>query len=171
VAGEDGVLVVVLAIDPGPTESAWVLYSDGVIGHGKNHNTVVLDDLRRLAQSSGRFASAEMLVVEMVASYGMPVGVEVFETVLWTGRFVEACWLPHALIYRKDVKMHLCGQTAKVNDAVIRQALIDRFGPSKRKAIGTQMAKGPLWGIKGDEWQALAVAVTWADKNARKEAA
>ena len=41
----------------------------------------------------------------------MAVGREVFETCLWIGRFVEAWYEPDAvqLVYRRDVKLHLCG--------------------------------------------------------------
>jgi hypothetical protein len=69
------------------------------------------------------------VVIEMVASYGMAVGESVFETVFWIGRFYEASireWIKCARVYRKDVKMNLCGQT-RAKDSNIRQALIDRF--------------------------------------------
>ena len=106
----------------------------------------------------------------MVASYGMPVGAEVFETVFWIGRFYER----HeneggrvARVFRKDVKMHLCGQT-KAKDSNIRQALIDRYGPGKEKAIGLKKTPGPLYGIKGDEWQALALACYWLDTKGKQ---
>ncbi len=91
------------------------------------------------------------VAIEMIASYGMPVGKEVFETVLWIGRFIEAVH-PHpvALVYRKDVKMHLCG-TTRAKDPNIRQALLDRFGKEATK------------GIKKDMWAALGVAVTHLD--------
>jgi len=59
------------------------------------------------------------------------------------------------------VKMHLCGQ-ARAKDANIRQALIDRFGGAA--AIGRKAAPGPLYGISGDVWQALGLAVTWWDR-------
>ena len=91
----------------------------------------------------------------------MPVGREVFDTVLWIGRFLEA-WDRrggrHVLVYRKDVKLFHC-ESVRATDANIRAAIIDRFGPGKSKAIGTKAAKCPLYGIKGDEWSALAVAL------------
>jgi hypothetical protein len=151
----------VLAIDPGPVESAYVRLECGEItASGKLPNEVLLFCL----------APADVLAIEMIASYGMPVGAEVFQTCVWVGRFVET-WAPkpHRLIYRKDVKLHLCN-SPRANDATVRQALIDRFG-GKEKAIGNKRAKGPLYGIKGDAWQALAVAVTFADAQAKKEAA
>lgn len=103
------------------------------------------------------------LAIEMIASYGMAVGSEVFDTCIWIGRFIQAWNGPYTQVFRKDVKMHLCGQT-KAKDANVRQALIDRFGPGKDKAIGTKKNPGPLYGISGDIWAALAVAVTHYDK-------
>ena len=66
----------------------------------------------------------------MVASYGMPVGKEVFDTCVWIGIYVQQA---HELgkstefIYRKDEKMNIC-HSMKAKDSNIRQALIDRFG-------------------------------------------
>jgi hypothetical protein len=51
----------------------------------------------------------------------------------------------------------------QAKDANIRQALIDRFGGSKEAAIGTIKRQGPLYGVKGHEFAALAVAVTWIE--------
>jgi hypothetical protein len=106
------------------------------------------------------------LVIEQIASFGMAVGAEVFETVFWTGRFYEA-W-PGAStrhrLPRSAVKMHLC-QTMRAKDSNIRQALADRFGGSG--AWGTKKAKGPLWGVTGHALAALAVAVTWHDQHAQ----
>lgn len=65
----------------------------------------------------------------MIASYGMPVGKEVFDTCVWIGRFQQIA-LPNAdtkFIYRKDEKMNIC-HSMKAKDSNIRQALIDRFG-------------------------------------------
>ena len=80
------------------------------------------------------------IVIEMIASYGMPVGKEVFETCVWIGKFAEASGMKENYIYRKEEKINLC-QSMKAKDSNIRQALIDRFG-----VVGTK--KNPrlvLW--------------------------
>lgn len=145
----------VMAIDPGTTHSAYVLCEGArLTAHGKVENDEVIKMLETTA--------LDMVVIEMVASYGMPVGREVFETVLWIGRFIQANRWRHALVYRRDVKLHLCG-SPRANDATIRQALIDRFGKP-----GTKREPGATYGLKADEWQAFALAVTWMDQNAAR---
>ncbi len=42
----------------------------------------------------------------------------------------------------------------------IRATLIDRFGPGEDKAVGRKATPGPFFGLKGDEWSALAIALT-----------
>jgi hypothetical protein len=149
----------VLAIDPGPVESAVVLVDgDIVLWFDKASNS---DLLRKLA--TWRFSSH--LVIEEIACYGMPVGKEVFDTVFWSGRFAQAFVESWSLLPRISVKMHLC-HDSRAKDANIRQALIDRFG-GKQRAIGTKKSPGPLYGISGDCWQALALAITWAETTAR----
>jgi hypothetical protein len=149
----------VIAIDPGPVNSAYVEICDGhIVESGIVTNYALANKLK---STSGQFA-----VIEMIASYGMPVGKDVFETCLWVGRFVESVSCSYALMYRKDVKMHLCGST-RAKDSNVRQALIDLYGPGKEKAIGKKKTPGPLYGIKKDMWAALAVAVTWSQRNPR----
>lgn len=144
-----------LAIDPGPMRSAAVWFKDGAVAQaGIFANEELID---RMKHAGGRTVFIDHLAVEMIASYGMPVGKEVFETVLWIGRFVERFGGPHTLVYRKDVKMHLCG-SMKAKDGNIRQALIDRLGP-----VGTKKDPGPCYGISKDMWSALAVGLTWRD--------
>ena len=150
----------ILALDPGPTMTAYVALDQdgGVRFHAKRAN----EDVMTLIEHR-REHTDDDIVIEMIASYGMPVGAEVFETCVWIGRYWQAAGIIDRL-YRKDVKMHLC-HSMKANDAAIRCALIDRYGPGKDKAIGTKKNPGPLYGIKADVWAALAVAVTWKDLN------
>ncbi|NTU49903.1 MAG: hypothetical protein HGA87_03275 [Desulfobulbaceae bacterium] len=150
----------ILAIDPGNTHSAFVVYEPmNVVEHGKVSN----DDMLLLLLQDYNPAQFDDMVVEMIASYGMAVGKTVFETCVWIGRFMQ-CWNGQCkLAYRKDIKTHLCGST-KAKDANIRQALIDYFPPSGQGAIpqiGNKANPGPLYGITKDRWAALAVAVYW----------
>lgn len=146
----------IIGLDPGPTHSALVLFD----GQRISHHEIEKNDkiLLRLNALKG---AVEMLVIEQIASMGMAVGADVFETCFWSGRFAEAFdpfeW---RRLKRHEIKMHLCG-SMRAKDTNIRQALIDRFGGSA--AVGKKATPGPLYGLKGDEWSALAVAVTWAD--------
>lgn len=153
----------ILAIDPGSEESAYVLCQGSRLAEfGKVENQVLLDRLPYWRVEAGHMA------VEMIASYGMPVGREVFETCVWIGRFVQAWEGPCTRVYRKDVKLHLCGQP-RAKDANVRHALLDRWG-GKAAAVGKKACPGPLYGVSADVWQALAVAVTFADNSVRQAA-
>ena len=93
----------------------------------------------------------------------MPVGRDVFETVYMIGRMAEAIarWgTPVDRMPRRIVKLHLC-QTQRAKDSNVRAALLDLYGPD---AVGRKASPGPLYGIHGDEWSALAVARTWIDQ-------
>jgi hypothetical protein len=150
--------VIVAAIDPGPEESALVIW-DGTRGSCAMYkpNDVILGWLIEVAMTS---RPRPHLVIEKIASFGMPVGAEVFETVYWSGRFAQAYGVEHvSRITRIEVKMHLC-HTPRAKDGNIRQALIDRLG-----VVGTKKKPGPLFGISSHLWAALAVAITYWDQN------
>lgn len=156
----------ILAIDPGPVKSGYVLFNgQKVIGSGIAINEEIFDLMHELDLMDD-------CAIEMIASYGMAVGKEVFETCIWIGRFIQfhhqEYGLSPKLVYRKDVKMHLCG-TMKAKDSNVRQALIDRFEPTgggKTPQIGTKAQPGPLYGVSSHAWPALAVAVTALHKEA-----
>lgn len=162
-----------LAIDPGNERSAAVVLNDDgrPVEFWREPNDEVLRRVlafQHLWPSHSRGKIVGHLAIEMIASYGMPVGREVFDTCVWIGRLVQAWNAPHTLVYRRDVKMFLCGNnTAK--DGNIRQALIDRYG-GKDAAIGNKRAPGPLYGISNDVWSALAVGVTWRETFAKAAA-
>lgn len=143
--------MIVGGLDPGPEKSALVFWDGQMVwSRWYESNQEIMS---HLAQHSARVA------IEKVASFGMPVGAEVFETVFWSGRFAQAYGIENVeRITRIDVKMHLC-HNSRAKDGNIRQALIDRFGKP-----GTKKNPGPLYGITGDLWSALAVAVTLHDR-------
>lgn len=151
----------ILAIDPGTEQSAYVVLRDGaIVQHGIQPNHWLLGFV-----GSFRPEPSPLLAVEMIASYGMPVGKEVFETCVWIGRFMQA-WqpLPVEYVYRRDVKLHLCN-SVKAKDANVRQALLDLYGPQ-----GTKKAPGTTYGLKADEWAALGVAETMRFRLTREAA-
>lgn len=149
----------ILAIDAGNIESGYCLIEKGTykpIEFGKINNEQMLMKVIELKY--------DKLILEMVASYGMPVGASIFETCVWIGRFIQARNCPdYEYIYRKEEKMNLC-YSMKAKDSNIRQALIDRFGE-----VGTKNNKGFFYGFKKDIWSAFAVGCTYLDKTKKTD--
>lgn len=151
-----------LAIDPGNTESAYVHIDDSLqpIRFGKVDNASMLIELQA--------TTPDVVAIEMVASYGMAVGAEVFETCVWIGRYQQLLsgriGLERVhLVKRLPVKVHHC-HDSKAKDSNIRQALVDRFAlgePNHGK--GTAKEPGWFYGFSADVWQAYALAVYAAD--------
>jgi len=154
----------ILAIDPGSTESGFVLWggqsNSSPTKFGKVENREIIKELGRMFY---RFD----LVIERVASYGMPVGKTTFDTVEWIGRFTQNFIdLGH---YEKDVyyytraeiKMLNCHKVQGVNDSVLRQRMIDLYAPDTRNyGKGSKDDPGFFYGFKSDVWQAFALAST-----------
>ena len=151
----------IFAIDPGTTESGYAVVEMPeckLIEFGKVPNQQLLDDAFFIARKCDQFA------IEMVASYGMPVGREVFETCVWIGRFIQATQMYYNFVYRKDEKLCLCADP-RAKDSNIRQALIDRYAKFDFKnGKGTKKNPDTFYGVSKDVWQAIAVAVTHYEK-------
>ena len=148
----------VLSIDPGNRNSAWCMIDGETLkplSFGKEENRVVLAAVQHLSYDS--------IVIERVASYGMAVGRDVFETCEWVGRFTQAARVPPDYVYRQEEKLHICGDS-RAKDTNIRRALIDRFAQHDIKN-GKGTKKNPDWfyGFSADVWQAYAVAVTYVE--------
>ena len=148
----------VLSIDPGNRQSAWCMIDGETLkplSFGKEGNQVVLDAVQQRSYDS--------IVIERVASYGMAVGRDVFETCEWVGRFTQAARVPPDYVYRQEEKLHICGDS-RAKDTNIRRALIDRFAQHDIKN-GKGTKKNPDWfyGFSADVWQAYAVAVTYVE--------
>lgn len=135
----------VLAIDPGPTSSAFVVYDGRILEHDELANDALL---ARLIERN--FGTEYVTVIEQIEGFGLPVGRELFETVWWSGRFAQAS-RPFERMPRKVVKRHLCGRI-NTKDRDVRLALATRFGGGFPK------------GFVSHRFAALAVAVTWIDK-------
>lgn len=153
----------ILAIDPGNTESAYCFIDEKTykpIKFAKTHNDNILKIIKEETYNK--------LIVEMIASYGMAVGKEVFDTCVWIGRFIQENNFHenrnHEYIYRKEEKINLCG-SMKAKDSNIRKALIDRFATFDFKnGKGTKKQNDWFYGFSKDIWSAYAVGITYLDK-------
>lgn len=142
----------ILALDPGCTQSASLCWDGRTVSEASIcQNADMLLYLR-----SFTLAASEELHVEMISSYGMPVGREVFDTCLWIGRFIEAWEMATkrqaTLVYRQQIKLHHC-HSARAKDANVRRALIDKYGKP-----GTKKEQGVTYKLKSHLWAAFALA-------------
>ena len=154
----------IIGIDPGPESCGMVVCCqfDGECMRVAKHGEPTVEDTVSMLQSGG----GEAVVVEDMVGYGIQAGRSVFETCKVIGRIQQACGDRVRLISRPEVKHELC-HSPHANDANIREALIDLWG-GKDAAIGSKKNPGPLYGVKGHAWSALAVAVAWKRIEDRK---
>lgn len=162
---EEVIKIIILSIDPGNVQSAWVIMDEYcqplefAITENNEFLKRIREDYFRVDEGNGEIRIGTV-AIEKIASYGMAVGATVFDTCVWIGRFQEAfeCKGTNVVkVYRKDVKMNLCGNT-RAKDGNIRQALIDRFG-----VVGVKKSPGWFYGFKADIWAAYAVGVSYMD--------
>ncbi len=149
----------IIGLDPGPKKTGFVEYNHraglpiGNVGVYENE-----DLLRFLTVARNVNHAAQWIACERMAPQGR-VGYEVLDTVVWSGRLCQRATdlgYGFAWVYRQaSVCRNLLG-TFKGNDALIRAALIARFGMSR-----LQTPTGKKVATHG--WAALAVAVTFAD--------
>lgn len=159
----------ILAIDPGTFESAYCMIDAETykpLDFDKIGNRELLDKCSLLA------GLIDTCVIEKVASFGMPVGAEVFDTCIWIGRFTQhlaGFAINVDYVFRQEEKLTLC-HDQKANDTTIKQALVDRFAyGQKNHGKGTVKAPGWFYGFRKDVWSAYAVGVTYLDKQRGKD--
>lgn len=153
-----------LAIDPGPIESALVIYDPvarAVEDAQHITNGKALHDVRHL------HSLCHSLIVETPCYYGERVGASTLDTAFWAGGFYTAWQGEHAAtLVRPVVVRHLCGFAAKKSQ--VNAALIARFGADRRSAFGTKKHPGPLFKLRGTGdhgLAALAVALVWWEQS------
>lgn len=163
----------ILAIDPGPVQSGWLLW-DGPhqrpLRFGISPNEELVGSLRSQLRSGDQHGAPDVVAIELIEPrYGIQMGWSTLDTARWVGRFQEAARpVRVALLKRSEILRHLGvvtsprkGEKRVSADSGVRQALLDRFGGTKAK--GTKAAPGPLYGMTADMYSALAIAVTFAE--------
>lgn len=164
----------ILALDPGSAETGWVLVDpDGaVLAHGRDPNETLLAWYRdSLVDDEETLDAGDLVVLEFMSPRGMPTSEHEFDALWWAGRLTEALDATGLVrierVSRDEVKGVLLGKRGLDKaDARIRAVLIDRYaaGGGKEAAVGTKAHPGPLYGVRADEWAALAVACAWQDE-------
>lgn len=173
----------ILGIDPGNEYSAFCLVSPELkpLAFGKYKNTtyVYCGDFDTF---EGRIRSAmianhcdtdnTIIVIENIESFGMPVSRTVFDTCIYIGelkRHFESLGFKINYVFRHEEKMFICHST-KANDAIVKQALVDRFAPNtSNHGKGTKKKPGFFYGFKADVWQAFAICCTYHCKYLDKD--
>ncbi len=165
--------MIVLGVDPGTTQSAFVvLNGKKIIEHGKRANEDVLEVLRKWS----RMDTPPPMAIENIGGQRRnpkggfaAVGQETFDTCIWIGRFIERYGVRRShLMQRSEVVRHVCGKIPRAKegekkvsrDTLVRAGVIGLYGED---AIGTKAAPGPLFGLSADQWSALAIAITFRD--------
>lgn len=182
---KEEVEMIVCGVDPGTDKSGFVVFDTE-----KRRVLFSMDLKNEIVRAILRGESDFPLIpdvetwgaffIEDIESMGLVVGKSTFVTLKWIGKFIEAyeyCTKSFATeISRGDEKIVLCGTKTVINpktgkrktigDSEVRQAVIDRFPPDgyttrgEPSQIGTKKAPGPLYGVKGHCWQAMAVVIT-----------
>lgn len=151
--------MIILAIDPGPNDSAfvrWDTVDEKVLESGHVLNNELLRVLRTLG-------STDVVAIEDPQAQRRPASDDFIKTCKWTGIFQEAaagrlhdgCGLK--LIPYREISAHFCG-IVNAKEKFVKEALLKRFGDP-----GTKKNPGKLYGITGHKMSALAVAVTYMD--------
>lgn len=155
----------IIGIDPGCSETAFCSVDQDLrpIWFEKRLNELGYCDLVEHLMTITPPDRVE-IVIENVESFGMPVGREIFDTLIWIGMLHQRLKAyPITLITRHMEKLTIC-HSPKANDATIKRALVDRFAPDdKNYGKGTKAAPGWFYGFSADVWSAYAIAVTYDD--------
>lgn len=166
----------VAAIDPGPKQSgvAWV-GDQGEFLHGEimPNEYVFFSVQKQILLLGGTKFTVEELLVEHTQPYtlttksgGSFFPKQILQTAVWVGRFWQSWYdfygTDPKIISRRDVKKILLGHGGSAQDKHVMENIIKRYGgETRQQVVGTQKNPGPLYGVKGDIWAALAVALAW----------
>lgn len=149
----------ILAIDPGPTRSAYVILADGQpTATEKLPNEEVL--------AIAEYWRGDVTVIEWITVASI-AGAETYQTCRWVGRFEQVSAVPVVLLPRGDVVAHFFGKrNVKSADSLIRRTVLDRFGGDGAK--GVKAHPGPLYQFHADCWQSLGLAVAYLEMHGGK---
>lgn len=173
-----------LAIDPGTTESAYVVmrgdYSP--LSHAKVPNDQLLELIALGGYDAVVIEHMEARTLNVGKKKDMPpqkIGKTTYDTCIWIGRFKQVaiqCGMDVHEVYRSEEKSRIIptkknrlpplpSPVPDSTDSKIRHGLIARFAKfDKKNGKGNAAGKDTFYGFKADEWSAFAVGVVYLDK-------
>lgn len=148
--------MLILGIDPGEKSSGVVLFDrrENRVLWSREMSVEKLECDLRLGWSQ----KPDAIVCENIVPMGVPFSSNLRATCRHIDRLeyiAEISRIPWAFITRNQVKVALCGRCKGVKDANVSCAVQERFG-GRKAARGTKKEPGPLYGVSGHCWQALA---------------
>jgi len=157
----------VIGVDPGQHQSGMAVWR---FGEWQRIEIIENHTLWMLLQNHDWHAFSVLVIERIVGSYspqkGGYVGRSICETCEWIGRF-DCGWQTDRIVYltRQEIKARLTG-SARASDRDVTQAILDRYGGSRKTAVGTKAKPGPLYKFRpsADAWQAMAVVLAYMEQ-------
>ena len=157
--------MIVLGIDPGEKKSGVVLF-DNIENRVLWAHEKDVQELERILQY-GWNEMPDRIVCENIVPMGVPFSSNLRATCRHIDRLeliAEQRAIQWVFITRNEVKVTLCGRCKGVKDANVSCAVQERFG-GRKAALGTKKQPGPLHGVSGHCWQALAAVIAATDSS------
>lgn len=164
----------ILGIDPSCKDSAYCFCTADLkpLAFDKVLNKDFINTVNEEMRKHLKDGMTLKVAIEDMENFGSPVGRTTFDTLKFVGRidyWFELEGIDAQMIFRHEERMTIC-HSPRANDAIVKQALIDRFAPyTSNYGKGTKKEPGFFYGFRADVWMAFAVAVTYHDKYLCKE--
>ena len=171
-----------LGIDPGQTHSGVVLLRNPLNAERFCEYSDLFENNRLLDYIKSAILTMEAgaIVIEDIAPTMVPLGHALADTLRWIGRFHERSLMCNEsrvetkcrveLITRPKVRAIL----GVKDDAGTRQMVLSMFRPcggGNVPQVGVKKRPGPLYGVTGHAWQAMAVLMAYYYQTQRGGAA
>lgn len=151
----------ILGLDPGSSESAFVIWDtelEEILNHSIPNNYL----LEKLLEEEKLVNQGDVVIIEMFQNFGKKAnaGASIFYSCIFIGKVLKICErlkVKTVLIPRKTIVSHHT-RTVTSSDSTVRRVMLQKFPK------GTAKKPGVSYGLKEDEWQALAAVSYYLEK-------
>jgi hypothetical protein len=147
----------IIAIDPGPKESGYVLIPNEWEMFPESFGKIDNDALGILLSEQ---VKGDIVIEKPVCRKW--AGREVSDTAIIAGYLAGKTYLPVYLITRSKVRGHF--KCTRGGDKAVKNVMVGRFAPGvPNHGKGLKDSPGFFYGFKSDIWQAYALGVAYLD--------